>query len=267
MAILFEPVKLFLSMKNNGNLVNRLEKLGLSVDEANIFLSLLEAPKTPLQVSRATGIARSNVYRLIDGLMEKSIVHEVMTSNGKLLAASKPETLELLVTEQETIAQARRTDLQEILPLLQNLVNQEANFAIKTYHGVAGLKQMLWNELKTETEIQIFSCGSLNSATGKTWAEKFRQEIIQRKIKQRSLENHREPEPLSIHKTYGAYYQVRYLSEKILTIKPEITIHDDTISLYNSWTHDVQLGTEIKNPFLATFMRQVFEHYWGLGKA
>jgi len=245
-----------------------LEQLGLTNDEAKIFVSLVSSPKTLLEVSRITNIARSNVYRIADGLIKKSILHEITTDNGKLLASADPEALELLVLEQETAAKTLRANFDELIPFLNNFKSRDNDFAIKTYSGVSGIKQMLWNELRTEDEVLIFTRDSLDSLAGRRWAEKYRAEIIDRGIKQRSIENTpQRAEPLSSLEAYPQHYNARLISPEILEIQPEVTIHDDTVSLYNSWTDDVQLGTEIKNPFLATFMRQIFEHYWELSTA
>lgn len=247
----------------------QLRQLGLSEDEAMVFMSLLDAPRTQLEVSRATGIARSNVYRLVDQLASKGVVHESVTDNGKLIASALPESLELLVVEQERLARERRAGFDKILPILKNIQGRDSAFETKTYSGIPGLKQMLWNELKTQGEILMFSCGPLDQVTGRYWAENYRAEIIHRGIVQRSIENKKiQPSPsasqLSEHEAYPDFYLVRYIPDHVLAIHHELTIHDDTVSFYNSWTDNTQIGTEIKNPFLAAFMRQMFEHYWSI---
>ena len=262
-----------MTMENEMNLLKtRLQQLGLTADEVAIFTTLLDAPRTQLEVSRATNIARSNVYRIVDGLVAKGIVHELTTDSGKVVASATPEALELLVIEQEKLAQKRRASFDQILPLLNDLQGRDDIFTTKNYIGVAGLKQMLWNELKTKGEILMFSCGPLELATGRYWAEKYRSEIIERGIMQRSIENTKlipnpSPSQLSAHPDYPKYYQARYIPDSLLSINHEISIHDDTISFYNAWTDNVRIGTEIKNPFLATFMRQMFEHYWDLASS
>lgn len=262
-----KPVTLFRTMADNSRIKGLLIELGLNDDEAAILICLLNAPKTLLEVSRVTGIARSSVYRLVDGLISKSIVHELTTENGKVLASVDPEALELLVVEQEKAAEARRAGFNQLIPLLSDIKNQDSMFATRTYGGVAGLKQMLWNELKTKGEILMFSCGPLELVTGRRWAEKYRAEIIHRRIMQRSIENTKpRHQPLSAFPEYDNFYIVRQLPKELLTIHHELTIHDDTISIYNSWTDHTQLGTEIKNPFLANFMRQVFEQYWKIAE-
>lgn len=252
-------------MRNNPKLTDALRRLGLNEDEATVFLCLVDAPRTLLEVSRATHLHRSNVYRIADNLAQKGIVHEVTTDNDRVLAAADPQALELLVVEQECAAAARRADFSLLLPLLQDLSGRDNEFAIKTYSGVAGVKQMLWNELKTSTEVLILSCGSLDLETGRQWAEKERAEIIRRGIFIRSIENLPVRQtPLSAHDAYTRHYNVRYIAKETLHIMPEIAVYDTTTCIYNSWRSHAHIGTEIKNPLLASFMRQIFEHYWQL---
>lgn len=253
-------------MRNNSQITDALMNLGLTKDEIIIYLSLLKGKKNHLEISRETGIARSNVYRIVDNLIDKGIVHETITEEDKVLQSASPRTLELLVLEQEKQAVEKREVFKNIMPLLSNFVNQDEKFMIKSYKGLSGLKLMLWNELETKSEVLIFSCGNLSKATGKQFAEKFRFECITRGIMQRAIENIESEIPTtSDHAAFSKHYQLRLLPKDILTIMPEITIHDDTVSIYNNWQEE-QLGTEIKNPFLVTFMRQMFEHYWKLAK-
>lgn len=245
-------------------LKTKLQQLGLSANEVLIFLTLLQGPKTPAEIARVTGIARSNVYRVVNELVDKSLIRQESTENGQTLAAADPATLELLVIEKESEASAKREELNQLLPMLTGMTRNENDFSIRSYRGLSGVKQMLWNELK-DGEILVFCSGSLDNATGRRWAEKYRSEIIERGISQRAIENPRATKvPLSHHPNYSRHYTVRFIPTEILAIQPEISIHGNTISIYNSWAHDIELGTEITNPFLASFMRQLFEHYWEL---
>lgn len=253
------------SMRNISGVRQKLESLGLSKDEASIFIQLLDGPKTQLEVSRATGIVRSNVYRIVDLLMDRGLLTTYTSPNGKLLAVARPGALELLVVEQEQLAQEQRMQLNQILPLLAGFQNDKEHFTVRTYVGINGIKQMLWNELQADGEILVFSGYKLDVATGRRWAEKFRLEIIERGIVVRGIQNMSDRgEALSAHDAYTKYYQARYLSDDWLDIQLEISIYDNKVCIYNSLAHDSQLGTEITNPFLVRFMRQIFEHYWSI---
>lgn len=254
-------------MRDIAGVSEKLERLGLSKDEVAIFMQLLDAPKTQLEVSRATGIVRSNVYRIVDGMVKKGLVVEYVNENGKLLSAAQPSALELLVLQQEQLAEERRIELGHILPILAGYKTESDDFSIKTYVGVTGIKQMLWNELKAKSEVLLFSGDTIDKATGRHWAEKFRSEVIARGLRMRWIQNVKERNvPISDLPGYTNQYQARYIEENLLHVQFEISIYDDKVGIYNSLAHDSQLGTEISNRFLAKFMKQIFEHYWTIAK-
>lgn len=257
------------NLKNN-QLKSLLEQLGLTDEEALIFSALQDGPKTPLVINRLTGINRTSVYRVIEDLRAKSLVRvAVDDKGGKRIEAAEPQVLEVLLVDQEVALERQRSLLDETMSLLQNLrVEGPANaFKVMTFEGTAGLKQMLWNELKTKGEICMFSSDfTLASAAGNRWAEKFRALITERKIPQRSLENTTARHVLEETKVsgYKDVYEVRYLPKEMLDIQQEITIHDGIVSIYN-WNIDneeIKIGIEIHNKQYAAFMKTVFESYW-----
>lgn len=244
---------------------HELERLGLSADQSQVFMVLVESPKTLLEVSRITGISRSSVYRIADDLTKKSLLHEVTLENGTILTGANPEALEILVVNQEAAAEQIRGAFEQFLPMLHTLQGSDNDFSIKTYNGIGGLKQMLWNELQSKSEVLVFSSGMLEDLVNTRWAQKYRQAIIDRDLHVRTIEPGL-PESSVVYAGYGSNHAVRYVDNSVLPIQLEVSIHDDTISIYNSLAHHIRIGTEITNPFFALFMRGVFEQYWALGR-
>ncbi len=258
----------------NNQLKSLLQQLGLTEEEALIFMTLQEGSKTPLIINRVTGISRTTVYRIIEDLRAKSLVRvSVDDRGGKHIEAAEPAILEALLVDQEVALARQRSVLDETMHMLQTVRGEApaSSFKVVTFEGSAGLKQMLWNELKTKGEICIFSTDeTLASAAGARWAEKYRALITERKISCRSLENSDARHALEETKViaYKDYYKVRYLPREALDIQQELTIHDDIVSIYN-WNVDseeVKIGVEIHNKKYAEFLKKVFETYWVLAK-
>lgn len=256
-------------MMNKQELLSNLEKVGLTPEEATVFIALLEGHQTHQAISKATDINRTTVYRLVDSLAAKGLAHEVTTDEGRRVASADVFAVELLITEQELSLKDKRVALEKVLALAPDFQPQtETGFSVKTFYGVTGLKQMLWNELKTKGEIVIFSFDKpLNEVAGKRFADKFRGEIITRGIHQRALCNNKPGTVLghTDHQNYLDHYEEHFIDKSVLPIGQEMTVHDDVVSIYN-WDKDVRVGTEIHNQPYATFMRSVFEHYWQLTK-
>lgn len=251
-------------MRNGLHIQSQLLRLGLSPDEATIFVHLLDGPKNQLQLSRATGIARSNVYRITDVLADKGLLTQQMTDSGKLLVSAQVEALERLVAEQELQAQQQRSVLAQLLPTISNLQQQTEASAIKTYNGATGIKQMLWNELKAEGDILLFSSQPLAVATGQHWANKFYREMGIRGVHIRSIENQPTQSTAVAGTQRTNHCTVRYIPTAQLAIHFEMSVYNNRIAFYSPFDQDARLGTEVENKFLAQFMQQVFEYYWSI---
>jgi sugar-specific transcriptional regulator TrmB len=252
---------------NRSDIYNLLELIGLRTDEAKIWLDLLGRPKTHLEIAQATGIGRTTVYRLVDSLNAKSLSHELLTERGRFIEAATPEALELMVQQEEVEIVRKRAALNRLTHELHGHEIQDATgFYVKTYYGVTGLKQMLWNELSMSSESVQFTKASLNDLAGPIFADKFRAEIIRRNISQRALENVRGvTQSATKLDDYIQHYSVRVVDPTLLDIGQELTVHDDIVSIYN-WENDMHVGTETKNMQYASFMRQIFESFWCLAE-
>ncbi|HSX30585.1 MAG TPA: helix-turn-helix domain-containing protein [Candidatus Saccharimonadales bacterium] len=258
------------SNSENNRIQVLLGQLGLTDEEALVFMALQDGPKTHLTVHRLTGISRTSTYRVIEDLRAKGLVHiSVDDRGGKRIAAAAPELLESLLVDQEMALERKRQAYDETMLLLSALRKSDPknSFKVMTFEGTAGLKQMLWNELKTKGEICMFCADdTLASAAGVRWAEKYRSFIAERRIHQRALENATARHVLEETKVsdYKDYYTVRYLPKTIMDIQQELTIHDDVVSIYN-WNIDneeIKIGIEIHSPTYAAFMKSIFESYW-----
>jgi sugar-specific transcriptional regulator TrmB len=262
-------------LNNKNSLQVKLRQLGLNTDEAKVYLALLEKPLTHLEVARVTGVNRTTVYRVADVLEARSLITRNQRDDGKYLTANDPSNLEVMIATAEAKLKLQQQVFQATLPDLADIYKHErapsdSHFSISTYDGAAGLKQMLWNELKTKGEILVWSNESLDRAAGRRWAEKFRLELTERAIPQRGIENIDDIHVLDHTKVenYGDIYKPRFLSREIIDIKQEMTIHDDTVSIYN-WGIDgksSKVGLEIHNKQFANFQRSVFETYWNLAE-
>jgi sugar-specific transcriptional regulator TrmB len=261
-------------LNNKNNIVTNLRRLGLTADEAVIYIALLEKPMSHLELARETKINRTKIYRLADNLKEKSLITIKQRDDGKFLSATTPTNLEVALDNQEHLLDLKKRVLENTLPVLSSLFNSPITskdfFTVNTYQGVSGLKQMLWNELKTEGEICIFSHDTLDSFAGRTWAEKYRTRLASAGIPHRSLENTESKHVLDFTQAegYRDIYKARLLPREVFDIKQELTIHDGTVSIYN-WTGGedaLRVGVEIKNQDFANFMKSIFENYWKIAQ-
>ena len=245
--------------------IDHLMSLGFEDIEAVLYVHLLEnGEQTPLELSRELNINRSKIYRYIEKLVAKKLIEQSVVDRGIRLKASDPKNLEIMLGDKEQVLKAQKESLPVFLESLKNLpVNLKQEFEVKHYHGIEGLKQMLWNHLAAKKEIIGFSYKNKNDTVGKTFAEQIREEQVERKIMLYEVENETDQGDTWYTKVAGwdKFYNSRYISPKILTIKQYIAIYNNTVSIAN-WVNGVQVGVEIENSLFADTQKQIFWKFW-----
>lgn len=259
-------------LNNTDSFISHLERLGLSQEECRIYLALLDKPSTHLALSRKTGVNRTKIYRIADQLAARGLVVMTQDDSGRRLTAASPQNLEIRLTAAEEELQEQREALEQTMPVLQQLYESSgkpssSQFIVNTYEGADGLKQMLWNELKTKNEILVFGDGDIQDMISDLrWAEKHRAKTVEAGYKVREILNpDGKSEPFTSNETYVQSVRTkRYVDASVLPLHNQICIYNDTIAIYN-WHDERKVGLEIINKALATTQRAIFEKYWQLG--
>jgi hypothetical protein len=259
--------KLSIMSDNKGTILEQLKEIGLTGDEAKIYLRLLEKPSTHLKLSRDTGIARTKVYRIADELSKRSLIAKHTDDRGTFLVAADPATLEVEVATQEARLTKQRSVLNDLLPALDSLASQpsDSQFVVRTYEGERGLKQMWWHELKTKGELLTFGYSTIEMMIpNHRWAEKHRALAVKAGYGIRDLLN-----DIATHKptftgneAYLRRYQCRAIAADILPLNTiQIVTYNDTTAFYHREKGQL-IGVEIINHDIALVMRTMFEAYW-----
>lgn len=246
-----------------------LKRLGLSPDEAKVYLTLLEKPMSRLEVARKRGINRTKVYRIADELAKRGLIIEEVNDTGRELTAADPLNLEIALTTAEERLKAQRQVYGQIIEPLQQIYlgrekHEPNDFVINSYEGIDGFKQMLWNELKTKNEILVFGSGTIQDLVGSIrWAEKHRNKSLEAGYKIRELINpNGKPENFTNNTEFReAIYEKRCIDPNLLPLSHQMCIYNDTVSLYN-WRNDQKVGVEVTNRSFADMQRAIFENYW-----
>src|SRR5438034_4026135 len=112
---------MFTMLNKQDMIFAKFRKLGLNTEEAKIYIELLKAPNTHLQLSRSTSINRTKVYRLVDDLEKRSLITRRTDDRGTFLVASDPKTLEVELVTEEGKLKTKRLILDQLLPTLETL--------------------------------------------------------------------------------------------------------------------------------------------------
>lgn len=260
------------NMVNKVELRKHLSSLGFDAQERSVLVRILEqGPSTPLALSRALKLNRTTLYRVLERLRERGVVAEVHDVEGKRYSVASPEQFNRLWREEQLAAEARASSYSFLQGVMQDMVaGSTVGFSVKEYHGVEGIKQMLWNELAAEKEVLVFGYQTMNEFVGKPFAEKQREEVMERGIRYREILNFsdkaKETERYTAFPQWHRYHVSRYIPDTLLTIRQGIQTYNQTVSIF-SWKDEHYVGVELVNGAFSLFMRQAFEHYWGLARS
>jgi sugar-specific transcriptional regulator TrmB len=253
----------------NNNLTQELKNLGLNDKEAQVYLVLLtKGPQTPLELSRNTKLNRTTIYRLMENMKEVGFVEEILDQKSTKFEASSPSKLGMLLTRKEMELEGLKTNYSKLISDLSVIEHNPASSTKVIYfRSKSGLQQLLWNTLKAgKSENVGYGYLNWNESVGKPFAEKLRQECVNRKLYAREILNTIDRDRGFTQVThYFDFYQNRYLPPKILEIKHDTYIYNDVFAFYHFLQNEL-FGIEIHNAEIAKTQRQIFEILWKMAK-
>lgn len=251
------------------NLPVLLLPFGLSDEEARIYLYLLEKRiTTALNISRNLHIGRTKVYRLLDKLIDKQLVAQRVDSAGFKFVANDPEQLNLLLSKKEGELAGLRKSLPNILAVLENKAgSSQPGSQIIYYRGKNGLSQVNWNLLRAKGEFLSYEVATANVYMPNQEAEKLRRQLVERKIKTRTITNKKSIDSFTeVTDMIKCWWQIRYIDPVILNIKADIFIYNDVYAVCHYLDNNDIFCFEMHNHQLAKMQKQLFENLWKQGK-
>ncbi len=125
-------------------------KIGLTKQESNVYLSLLELREAQTgKLCKQAKIASSNIYPVLDSLIHKGLASFKVQNNIKVFMPSPLETLNDLISEKQKKLEQEREELGKVIMGLkakEKQKEQKANY--KYFEGLAGIKSM-WHEINS----------------------------------------------------------------------------------------------------------------------
>ena len=243
-----------------------LEEIGLERVLRRLYTTLISrGTLTVLELSRLSEINRTQVYRFLEKLTALGLVEEIVDEHRKMYRTTGLRGLERLVAEKRAKVETLTASLPNISTFLSaTLTSEQKDTKVLFYRGKEGIKQMAWNVLRTKGECLGYTYIDLERALGWTMAEKWRFEIVSRKIHFRDITTDKEVFSHS-EKTkapgYHDFCQTRFISPTLLTIDHQVDIYNDVIAFY-SWKEGEIFGVEIYNPTIVKLQKQIFNLLW-----
>lgn len=132
----------------------RLQKLGLNLNEAKIYLTLLKLGSGQAgKISKESQINRTTTYDSLERLIERGLVAYIVEANRKVFKAVSPDALLNQLKEKQKIAE-------EILPELNSVFKEtKEKEESDIYKGRKGIKAILQDILKFKEYVAFGSSG------------------------------------------------------------------------------------------------------------
>lgn len=207
---------------------NALLKIGLTGNEADIYLALLElGPSLVSGIVDKTGINRTNVYDRLNRLKDKGLVSYLIKSGKKHFVAAKPERILLYLKEKEEAIAKEYDEINRILPQLKSICPERDDELVEMYEGKEGLKTILEDVLKTEKTVLTYGSEGNFTQILKFYFKHYLNRLEKKGIRMKVIFNAGETrEPFS-----WKLAQVRYVPERYKT-PTETTIYGDRVAIF-----------------------------------
>jgi len=244
-----------------GTMLTELLSLGLTDEEAKIYLACLEINGGPASViARKAGVHRVSCYHTLENLLEKRLLSQHTKNGVKYFSPEPPEQLEKLA--QEKVSLARR-----LLPELKTLQSSMGfRPKIRLYEGREGVERVFTESLTTEKEILGYT--NLKNVTEffpeffKNYThERLKKGIKTRYLSPNTVESVHVIDPFLPKDFDRNLIEILLVNKNQFPFSNEILIFGNTVGIV-SLNRDELLGLLIESATFSETMKAVFDLAW-----
>ncbi len=248
-------------------LENDLKKLGLSDNEASVYLSALELGPSPVQnISRHAAVPRATTYLVLRALAEKGLVTTFEQQKKLMFAAESPDHLTGLLEAQRSVLRERENIFKSLVPALaaRGQFPGTKRPVIRYYDGPQAHRTLIRENLRPGVK-EILSMFCTDDADAQLARSRITpRDLAQRRkrlgIARRAIYTWRKtpPAPGRVQKT------ARYIQYTKLPLTADIVISGERVSFV---PYDMPIrAIAVEDKAIATAMRAVFDQLWGTAR-
>ena len=242
-------------------LINQLKNIGLSDNEAKVYMAMLElGPATMLEISAKAGINRPTAYVQVEALKKLGLVSSQIKGKKQLFMAESPDQLEFVIEKEKKEVEQKHEELKRILPELSNLFNLAGDKPqVRFFEGKEGLLKMHSELLRTNTdEVVSFSSTDSIMKIFPDYPKTLSLKRVQKKIKSRLIYTCKEP--VMKMRDDEMLRETKYISPDNFPFKSDIAVYGDNIGI--SALEGKVVGVIITHKELANSFRALFNLFW-----
>lgn len=252
------------------SLIDRLQYLGLSKKQAEIYLLLVRHKELRVnEIVERSNAPRSSVYETLRELLHKELIEEIVDDSFKRYRPYPITSLEHRFNEQIMQLQQQTESLPAIARAVEKQIGQtNTNVSkIRYYQGRSGAQQIFWNTLKAKNMLYVYSEWGRGKYLGIGFYKKFVEESKIRDIQEKVITNSTSHALNSIREHIGTPVSRTQLETIRMVPIDKIKFKGDSL-MYDNIFAQVYLkdgeihGFEIENPDFIKFQQQLFEQLW-----
>lgn len=242
-------------------LSNRLQDLGLSQEEATVYLTVLELGGSFASViARKAKIPRVNCYYVLENLRKRGLVTSNIKGSVKFFVAEPPQ---VLVNQMEQ----KFERAQNMLPELLSVTNIHSfKPIIRSYEGLEGIKTIFDQTLKAESEVLGYTNLEALGELLPDYLPAYTQKLVKRRIKTRFLSPSSDHAKQFLKRFYPKNYpeelvEILFVNPKEFKFENQISIFENSVAIM-SLNPDELIGMHIESAVYARTQKAIYNLAW-----
>ncbi|MBI5414439.1 hypothetical protein HZA38_02900 [Candidatus Peregrinibacteria bacterium] len=242
-------------------MLSDLQRLGLTAEEAKVYLAALEINGGPVSViAKKAEVHRVGCYYTIENLLKKRLMSQYNKNGTKCFAPEPPEQIFHLAKENLETA---KNLIPELLSLKSILAFQPK---IRFYEGRSGVEKVFTESLNAKGEILGYS----NLQTVLTFFPDFFKEYLHTKLSKKIKTRYLSPNTIgNVHilkkflpkKFDPNLFEILLVNKNQFLFENEILIFGNSVGIVSLKKEEL-LGLIVESPTLARTMKAIFDLAW-----
>lgn len=243
-------------------IIESLEKFGLSEKEAKVYIANLELGNSLAgDIALKSDLPRTLVYDLLERLIDLGLASYAIKANKKYFQASNPEELSRILKE-------KQKSISKILPKLRELQKCDGikRPKVEIFEGKEGMKTVMDDILKSNIK-EFLAYGSSRSSYEiiPAFIEYWHEQRIKKKIIMKILYNNTKESREKVSKFKKSLKLSHYKFMPIDLESPTATLIYSNKVVLQSWTKE-PFAVIIENKEMADNQKKYFEELWKIAK-
>ncbi|MFA6503021.1 MAG: helix-turn-helix domain-containing protein [Candidatus Paceibacterota bacterium] len=240
-------------------LINELAHIGLSKEEARVYIAALELGETTVaRIADKSGLKRTTIYGYIEELKKKGLVELSVRRARTYISAKNPQQLKILNDDRARL-------IEEIVPKLRAVMSAIDKVpVVRRFEGREGIEQIYRETLEYSGQelLTWLSERDLEHTNTPFWTKFYIPERLRRKISTRAIVESGEESNKYKRAEKESLRQVRVDREGGVAIRAIILLYGGNRVAIISY--DEMVGTVIESKNFFDTQKSLFEMHWGI---